>query len=416
MKRYFAHFMVSVVAMFLASCGGNGPLGAGSPAPAPANVNVVAGDSNAIVTWDMQPGVEYWIYSAVYDSVHGVGVTPQNCGSMQACRTFLQVTSPTVVPGLTNGITFSFSIDGRMDGGKGGPGSPSVQATPRLAGYTWNANSPLGGSNLYSVTYGGVFVAVGAQGAIYTSVDGITWIPSANPVPGVDLYAVAYNDGVYLAVGARGLILTSRDTLGWTQQFSETNSDLYAISGRGTSGYAVVGANGTVLISPDFVQWSNYPSGTTSALYGVTYSTNLNIFVAVGAAGTVITSPDGGTWTPYYLPQYDLKSVTSAAGGIVAVGAQGALVTSPDALTWTLQSPISSTLLNAITYGHQYIAVDNFGSIFTSPDALNWQQVAFQTTPFPLYSVIPAQYVAGQFIGEYVYSAVGAGGTNLIAQ
>ena len=43
------------------------------------------------------------------------------------------VTSPLVISGLTNGVTYSFAMDGRISGGPGGAQTPSVSATPAAA-------------------------------------------------------------------------------------------------------------------------------------------------------------------------------------------------------------------------------------------------------------------------------------------
>ena len=110
MKRFFTFFMAIVFAMLLVSCGGKG-----SPASATTNVNIVAGDASVTVSWDMQPGVEYWIWRTA-----GSYIDIQNCSS--ACVTLIQARSPAVITGLANGIQYSFSINGRTNGGPGGPG------------------------------------------------------------------------------------------------------------------------------------------------------------------------------------------------------------------------------------------------------------------------------------------------------
>lgn len=436
MKRFFALIMmVAVATTILAGCGGKG-----SSASVPTNVNVVAGDTSAIVSWDMQPGVEYWVYKAA-----GTGITPQSCNSMPECKTVLGVTSPTVITGLNNGTTYSFTINGRTGGGPGGPGSPSISTTPRLAGglagTPWSVNTPLGAQDLHGVVYGipngsilGAFVAVGANGALFsstgalsTSADGLAWVPLTNPAPAANLNAVTYNSGRFLAVGSGGVILLSTDAVTWTQQTRVTTNDLYAVSNNGT-GFIATGANGTIITSGDGANWAVVPPVTTNALYGITYGNGY--FVAVGATGTLLTTTNGVTWqtvatlsaldlkgVAYGIPQYYVNGVPTLnqpAATFVAIGANGALVTSPDGATWTLRPQISTTQLNAVTYGQQFIAVDNVGSIFSSIDGYTWQQSQKPTSP--LYAVTHAQYYGGQYNGELVYSAVGASGVNLLAK
>jgi hypothetical protein len=40
------------------------------------------------------------------------------------------VASPLMISGLTNGVTYSFAMNGRISGGPGGAQTPSVSATP----------------------------------------------------------------------------------------------------------------------------------------------------------------------------------------------------------------------------------------------------------------------------------------------
>jgi len=403
MKRFFAFTLAIVAAIILTACGGKG-----SAASSPANVVATAGDTTAIVTWNMQPGVEYWVYSA-----QGTGITPQNCISMVYCRTAVNVTSPFVLSGLVNGVTYSVTIDSRVNKGPGGPGSASIQVTPALAGAIWSTGTSLGGNDLHGLAYGGLFAAVGDNGALFNSIDGNAWTAVANPAPYANLNAVIFYSGKYIAVGSGGVILASPDGVTWTQQNSGTTNDLYAITGNGLGGFVAVGANGTIINSTAGAIWTTVTSNTSSSLYGVTYGNST--FVAVGASGTLLTSTDGASWqAPSFLPAYDLKGVVYAAGSFVAVGDNGTLVTSPDGSNWVAQNQISSTLLTAVTYGHQFVAVDSAGNIYNSPDGVNW--ILVQTIPSALYAVLPAQYLAGQYLGGYVYSAVGGSGANILSQ
>lgn len=54
----------------------------------------------------------------------------------------------------------------------------------------------------------GTFVAVGWNGAILTSPDGVSWTQQTSGT-GNSLYGVAYGNGTFVAVGAYGAILTS---------------------------------------------------------------------------------------------------------------------------------------------------------------------------------------------------------------
>lgn len=441
MKRYFfGLIMVAVAAGFLSGCIGSG----GSSASAPTDVQAFARDSRVIVTWTMEPGVEYWIYHAA-----GSGVTPENCASMYLCDTDVKVSSPASITGLLNGTSYSFSINGRKDGGPGGAGSTAVAAMPRLAGSTWTEGTSTG-VNLRGVAYGTYdsrYVAAGNNGALYTGavstsaagVTGITWSTVTNPSTAT-FNAVNYDStrAKYIGVGAGGAIIamTPSSSTTWSLQTSGITRDLFAVANSGGSYTTVaVGTGGTIIYSSDGgTTWADKTSvsGTTNALYGVAYgySTTLAqyVFVAVGASSTLRYSKDYGlTWlsaacatcsgTP------DLKGVTyggldaSGHSVFVAVGASGTVLTSPDGVAWTPQTSGTTATLNAVAYsaGHRFIAVAENGSIYyseyyssgtTGNGAATW---AAATSPVatPLYAIATGVL--------FDFSAVGSGGVNLYA-
>ncbi|OIR03186.1 hypothetical protein GALL_147060 [mine drainage metagenome] len=439
MKRFFAFIMVALVTMSLAGCFGAGA----SSAPQPTNVAVAAKDSRVVVTWDSIPGVTYWVFTAA-----GTGVTPTNCSSMTVCGTTLYATSPQIVsslPGiygtygtvpLTNGVQYSFTVNGRINGGPGGPGSPAIEATPRLAGNTWNTGINAGTTDLRGVAYGaGWFVAAGVGGSSFYSLDGNVWNALNNPNP-TDFYSVAFNGAVFLGVGANGNVMSlSPGQSAWTQQNSGTNNTLYAVA-NGNALVVAAGANGTIITTNNSgTSWITDSSPTGYSLYGVAYGVAKGItgtYVAVGAAGTLLYSTDGVTWylaanSP--LPTIDLKGVTyggldaNGYGVFVAVGNSGTVLTSEDGITWTQQTSTTipnTSNLNSVTYTayRRFMAVGSDGNIYyseyysnpTGPTG-NGGTVWTQVTPPVATSSINA-ITTGAL---YDYSAVGAGGLNLYA-
>lgn len=429
--------MVALAAIFLSACFGSG----GSSAPAPNNVAVVAKDSRVIVTWDMAPGVEYWSWVA-----SGSGVTPQNCSSKPSCSTSVGVTSPLSISGLSNGQTYSFSINGRIDKGPGGAGSVAVEIAPRLAGTTWVAGiSPSALIDLRGVAYGSTFVAVGTGGAIYSTTasrtdiagtNGTVWTSMTNPLA-TDLNAVNYDGyyGKFLAVGAGGKIIsmTPSSSGTWTELTGYTGGqNLLAITNDAAGFIVATGANGTIITSDDggltwTVQTSGTPNALNSVVYGYDSNNSKNIFVAVGAGGTILYSTNAITWMAGNSGiASELKSVTyggfdeaSGHGVFVAVGAGGTVLTSPDGVNWapkTSISAVSTATLNAVTYspGRRFVAVANNGNIYYSEYyasagnvAATWTQVAAPPVATPLYAVTTG--------GLYDFSAVGAAGVNVYA-
>lgn len=418
MKRLFACALAILAIVTLGGCNAKG-----DSALAPTGgITVVPGDGYVTVSWDMSPGVDYWVYQA---TTNGAPFDPNSCASVIGCLSRMNAVSPYVVPSLVNGVNYSFLITGRTNGGPGGAPTPAVSAVPRIAGSSWIPNTSTDTNTLRGVALGGaIFVAVGDNGGLFTSTVNPaawttwnTWTKQTIPVlPATNLNAVTYG-GIYLAAGANGTVLTSSDAATWTAQSSGTSSDLYALANNGTGRYVAVGAGGTIIYSDGGSTWVQANSQTANALYGVTYGGGE--FVAVGAQGTVLTSVDGATWITKSVsgnPLLDLKGVTFGGGVniFVAVGAGGTLVTSSDlGVTWVTQAPIpAGPALNAVTCGKQFVAVGDNGAIFTSLDSVNWTaQAATPAISENLYSV---NFFTNSYLGVG-YAAVGASGRNLSA-
>ena len=100
---------------------------------------------------------------------------------------------------------------------------------------------------------------------------------------------------VIAAVGVNGTLVTSGDGVTWTAQPALGTNTLYSISTvihgnfqvSGTQ-FVIVGANGTIYTSTDGATWALQPSTTSNNLYAVTHSSYTYSYEAVGAAGTTL--------------------------------------------------------------------------------------------------------------------------------
>jgi len=393
--------------LLMAACGSSG-----DSADPPANVVAVAGDGIVTLTWPMSSDVEYWLFYANANSI-----STSNWTTIPGSRSVIGVTSPYVVGGLSNGAVYSFTLNGRTQGGPGGEGTPSVSAIPRLAGTAtpnspvpWTAGAALGADNMRGLALGGVYVAVGANGAMYSSIDGTKWA-AVNSGVATNLNAAIYY-GVYLAAGDGGAMLYSLDAINWTPRNAGTANNLYAVA-RNAGLFVAVGANGTIVTSLDGITWTAAAnSATANDLYAVSAYGN-GLWIAVGANGTLLTSTDASTWKAGTSnTALDLKGITygtsSATGAaiFVAVGAKGTVLTSTDTVTWTALPAVGANALSAVIYGTQFIAVGASGSIYTSTDGTTWAGQP-STTTSDLNAIVHA---------PYSYSVVGAVGTNLLAK
>lgn len=408
MKRITKFVAAAAAIMLLAGCV-DSVFKQGSAANPPTDVKVVAGDSSATVTWTATPSVQYWLFAALADAV-----TPQNWDQLPGGRTVINVSSPVVVTGLLNGSTYSFTLNGRTDNGPGGAGSPSISVVPRLAGGTWTTGTALA-NDLRGITYGTVFVSVGANGSIYTSPDfnvwtPVTWTSQATSLAApVDLNAAVYANSLYIVVGSAGTILTSSDAVTWTTRPTGTTNALYGVAANGLGGFVAVGEKGTILVSVDGVNWTSVNSGVTADLYDTIYG--YGAYVAVGAKGTLLaTGADTATWVALTSnTSSDLRGIAFGVSTItgsyeyIAVGAAGATLISADGVTWAPQTPITTRNLNSITYNRQFILVGDGGTVITSADG----------TAMTLQTSGTINNLNAVSHSIYGLAAVGSAGTNL---
>lgn len=413
-----------LVALVVSACGGSGS----SAPPPPGGITVQAGDGQATVSWTATPDAKYWIFYAPATSIDS-----RNWLNVPNSKAILNTTTPYVVTELTNGTSYSFTLNTRIGEGPGGEGTPSITIVPRLAGATWaSMGSNFGGNTIRSIGYGAggsndngeilnYYVAVGDNGTAWRSSDGITWSSIPSPTSG-KLNAISYL-GKHITVGAGGFIAYGTDLSTWTQANSQTTSNLNAISNNGVIAIAV-GDNGVIRRTGDGGTWTTIASPTTQHLYGVSYSSN-GTWNAVGAQGTLLMSTDGGsTWKATASgTSNDLHAVVAQANTVtttsttttsytaVAVGDKGTVLRSTDGgTTWVSQnSGTTANLLTSSSTNQQIVAAGSEGTIIRSPDGLAWTVSTAPTTQTSstlyavLYGYLGKIVAAGQN-GAGVYS------------
>lgn len=192
---------------------------------------------------------------------------------------------------------------------------------------TWTtADTIAGAPAMHAIAYGSgpAYVAVGDGGAIYRNAgDGVTgtWESETSGTT-ENLYAITYLNSQFIALGANGTLLTSGDGVTWTAQTSNTNSTLRSVA-YGNSTYVAVGDAGTIISSSDGTTWAVQATATTESLDSVCYGPDLQ-FIAVGTTGTIAYSTTGadGSWTTANAGSVDLHAIV-AADVFIAVGPAG---------------------------------------------------------------------------------------------
>jgi len=404
------HFRVLAIASLIALAGCH--LQADPPGDAPSGVAVAPGDGRVTVTWTQEPDLTYWIFYQV-----GSSVVPAAPGA----TIIRDAVSPRVIADLANGTQYAFVMNATKDDSAAGPASPVFPRTPRLAGADWASGAVPSAANLNgmafngsrlvvvgdsatifagdynytstnpnalgvtkwepatftptgtglpsttklsAVTFSSQFVALGTDGSISTSADGLTWTLSSNPVPIASMNGIAFGAGVYVAVGDGGNIFTSPDLVTWTLATFNPGNHLYDVSFL-NGGFVVTGASGTLLTSPDGLTWTARVSTppTANALRGAAFSASTGVrYVAVGDAGTIVTSTDGIAWIPIAPPLAQNLSGVVFGSRFVAVGQGGAAVFSDDGANWTLASAGSANLTRVLFAPAMYVAVGAAGA------------------------------------------------------
>jgi hypothetical protein len=393
------------------------------PGDAPTGVTATPGDGLVLVSWDTLPELTYWIF---FEAGSAVDVAAP--GSIAIRRAI----APRVVAGLANEQQYAFAMNATRDDSSAGPSSVPVVATPRLAGKDWVSGTPLPlgapPQNLRSIVFNGIgFVAVGDAATIFTGVFNysnvdppgvLAWTPANSfPVPFTSNLTAVIDNGTFVALGTDGSIITSADGLNWSSSgvvpvpASGMNDLVFGFVG-GTLTFVAVGTGGKIFVTNDLVKWlpanstppndlnsisvlnglftvtgsggtlltslngsdwtvqTSNTTNTTNTLRGAAYNPNLPIhYAAVGDAGTVIVSENGvDNWrVPPVLPPLaqDLLSITvgGAAGSrFLAVGRGGAVVYSDDGMTWFQASSGTSNLAKVLYTGGMYLGVGDAGA------------------------------------------------------
>jgi hypothetical protein len=254
-----------------------------------------------------------------------------------------------------------------------------------------------------------VGAATGSGAYIVTSTDGTTWTQRSNPLD-ERLNAVASNrENVLIAVGtvivAKPYAVRSIDYgVTWSQltitdgsPYASLNGityspdlDLWVAVGGDLGPYASIYTS-----DDDGDTWTERSNPDDCDLYSVTWCPALSLFIAVGSDDGVdsyiITSPDGITWTERANPKaFDLRGVcwSEQLGLAVAVGQQDGvdsyIVTSPDGIVWTERANPQNKFMYGVVWSpllELFLAIGSYGVdsyIITSPDGITWTE---QTTP-----------------------------------
>ena len=228
------------------------------------------------------------------------------------------------------------------------------------------------------------------------------------------LTAVSSHEGRYVAVGEQGRIVVSEDGVHWQDAESSTLGNLRAVA-WGEGQWVAVGDFGDVVTSQDGLRWTRQSAGVFFHLRGVTRGNGL--WVAVGDDSVILTSPDGRVWTQRATGSDPLRTVVWAGGVFVAGGgAEGVrdsngqftetypalVLTSRDGLNWTQVPQRASGPVTAISHGAgRFVAVTTTGNVLISESGDSWRTVSVDAISWYQAELLAIAYDGARFVATY---------------
>jgi len=257
-----------------------------------------------------------------------------------------------------------------------------------------SSSSSLDTSSINKLAYGGnTFMAIGNEGSIARSADGILW--SELTTGGNDYFSnVAYGKNTFVVSGSgKNAALANKDTLRYSTDQGQTWQPVKSGAFYGmrfvNDRFIAVGHSGTIMYSLDGKNWTDVSFPLGGSLYGVAYGNCVYVITGTEGAGVVYRSYDGAHWTkisfsplPSNFSNWGLYEVAFGNGQFVAGGSAwdgskwtSVVLTSPDGLTWTPQTLGNDFSVTSLTFGNGLFAA-LAGTAYSSSDGKSWSQAS----------------------------------------
>ena len=297
-------------------------------------------------------------------------------------------------------------------GSSGGTEAATTQAAPAAAGSTrsgptWTAvdvSSIFENRRINGITWGNnKFVAVGDDGNMAYSADGIKWTAIEDPGFGSSnnrINNIIWGNDKFVAVGGASTtpkVAYSSDGISWTCTTLDSSHPRTDIAwGNGT--FVVVGSD-QIMYSRDGISWTKVTDtkfGGSDTIHGIAWGGGK--FVALGNSdgrglNYMAYSTDGTIWTGVEPPTFkdsttwELSGNGIAWGGnkFVAVGKMASTGHSEDGINWKavrLDDIFGEyNAINGVAWGgNRFVAVGDKDTIAFSPDGITWTKAS--NTPF----------------------------------
>lgn len=242
---------------------------------------------------------------------------------------------------------------------------PPGDTEPPFQGWQWTRLVDAAAYNLNDMVFTGeLYVAVGQDGIIKTSVDGVHWdIRKSGTVS--DLNSIAWNGSNFVVVGDRETVLISEDGINWsaTVVADQNVRNLRAVV-WGDNQFLAVNENAWIYASTDGIVWSRIHIESSKFASKLIWTGDQYVM-----AGTyyldgdylmyILTSVDGQNWTTHEIPFGDENVVDlNYFKGNYIITTSWQVLVSDDLENWSIQERGSN--LNKILAAEDYCLVFGF--------------------------------------------------------
>ncbi|HEV8540814.1 MAG TPA: hypothetical protein VGR78_00340 [Verrucomicrobiae bacterium] len=225
-------------------------------------------------------------------------------------------------------------------------------------------------------------VAVGDNGAIYSTADGVNWGRRGSFTTW--LRNVAYGNGSFVAVGENGFVAMSADGKNWNQQKAITSAHLNKAAFLNNR-FWILGEAGVLLTNDARNVFAMVNLGVTNTLFAI--AGNTNEVVIAGDSVALLGNLQNGTWTPqadastptlaplwpYYSAVWDGRLFL--LGGRSGMQVEGYRTNSTSPIGWYTDTQATRNWLwSAMRAPDFYAAAGAAGTIVTSLDGIDWTQ------------------------------------------
>jgi hypothetical protein len=232
------------------------------------------------------------------------------------------------------------------------------------------------------------FVAVGMSTAM-TSPDGLSWT-SRSHAASFTKEKVAGSGSGWVAVGADGGIEFSADGIAWVDRTPSIPAGFNTLSEAVWTGsqFVVMGDSGLIFTSPDGTSWTQRSAGTTDRFTALAASPSLIVastFPFSGSQQAFYTSADGVNWTqlaPGTAPFFsDMLRVGTRWVGVGTFGGSSGAQWSDDGLNWIAATgQFNQTPERVVHDGTRFVAfssaLSSSAETYVSPDGKSWTLMA----------------------------------------